>query len=68
MAACPLAYYRLYLFTGDPHFLSFIKLIKNNTKQATNWNGKLDDKYLGLVEEGGELILFAYKGANGWPP
>jgi hypothetical protein len=68
MAACPLAYYRLYLYTGDAHFLAFAKFIMNNTKQTTNWKGNLDYKYLGLVEEGGELALFVYRGANGWLP
>jgi hypothetical protein len=68
MAACPLAYYRLYLHTGDAHFLAFAKFIMNNTKQTTNWKGNLDYKYRGLVEEGGDLSMFVYRGVNGWLP
>ena len=34
-------YYRLYLFTGDAHFLTVAKLLVHNTKQALNWDGTL---------------------------
>lgn len=34
-------YYRLYLFTGDTHFLKIAKLLVHNTKQALNWDGTL---------------------------
>ena len=34
-------YYRLYLFTGDPHFLTISRLLVHNTKQALNWDGSL---------------------------
>jgi hypothetical protein len=34
-------YYRLYLFTGDLHFLTIAKLLVHNTKQALNWDGSL---------------------------
>ena len=34
-------YYRLYLFTGDPHFLTIARLLLHNTKQALNWDGSL---------------------------
>lgn len=34
-------YYRLYLFTGDPHFLTISKILVHNTKQALNWDGSL---------------------------
>ncbi|MES2924462.1 MAG: hypothetical protein V4819_23115 [Verrucomicrobiota bacterium] len=34
-------YYRLYLFTGDPHFLTIARLLVHNTKQALNWDGSL---------------------------
>jgi hypothetical protein len=34
-------YYRLYLFTGDSHFLKIAELLLHNTKQALNWDGSL---------------------------
>lgn len=34
-------YYRLYLFTGEPHFLQVARLLVHNTKQALNWDGTL---------------------------
>lgn len=34
-------YYRLYLFTGDEHFLDIARLLLHNTKQALNWDGSL---------------------------
>ncbi|GAA5129693.1 hypothetical protein JIN84_03680 [Luteolibacter yonseiensis] len=34
-------YYRLHLFTGDPHFLEIAKLLVHNTKQSLNWDGSL---------------------------
>jgi len=40
-------YYRLYLFTGDPHFLTVSRLLIHNTKQSMNWDGTL---YPGLAK------------------
>lgn len=34
-------YYRLYLFTGDEHFLHVARLLVHNTKQSLNWDGSL---------------------------
>lgn len=34
-------YYRLYLFTGDRHFLDVARLLVHNTKQSLNWDGSL---------------------------
>jgi uncharacterized protein YyaL (SSP411 family) len=34
-------YYRLYLFTGDAHFLEIARLLVHNTKQSLNWDGSL---------------------------
>lgn len=46
MAFSSYDYYRLYLFTGDVHFLSLARLLFHNTKQALNWDGSL---YPGLA-------------------
>jgi hypothetical protein len=34
-------FYRLFLFTGDDHFLQVARLLIHNTKQALNWDGTL---------------------------
>ena len=34
-------YYRLYLFTGDDHFMTVARLLLHNTKQALNWDHSL---------------------------
>jgi hypothetical protein len=34
-------YFRLYLFTGDDHFLEIARLLVHNTKQSLNWDGSL---------------------------
>ena len=34
-------YYRLYLLTGDTHFLKVAQLLVHNTKQSMNWDGSL---------------------------
>ncbi|RYD20464.1 MAG: hypothetical protein EOP88_14975 [Verrucomicrobiaceae bacterium] len=47
-------YYRLYLFTGDPHFLTIARLLVHNTKQSLNWDGRL---YPGL-QKGLQLEAF----------
>lgn len=48
-------YYRLHLFTGDPHFLSIARLLVHNTKQSLNWDGKI---YPGL-QKGLQLEAFS---------
>lgn len=48
-------YYRLYLFTGDEHFLDVARLLVHNTKQSLNWDGSL---YPGLPK-GLQLEAFA---------
>ncbi|WP_130838364.1 hypothetical protein [Lachnoclostridium sp. Marseille-P6806] len=40
MAACSLSYYRLYLSTGDRHYLDFARFLHKNTKQSTDVGGK----------------------------
>ena len=44
-------YYRLYLLTGDKHFLHVAKVIQNNTLQLMDLDGKMGYKYRGLVTE-----------------
>jgi len=44
-------YYRLYLMTGDEHFLHVARIIQNNTLQLMDLDGRMGYKYRGLVTE-----------------
>lgn len=44
-------YYRLYLITGDSHFLEMARLIQNNTLSIMDLDGKLRYRYRGLLTE-----------------
>ncbi len=44
-------YYRLYLITGDKHFLHVAKVIQNNTLQIMDLDGKMRYRYRGLLTE-----------------
>ncbi|MEO5913806.1 MAG: hypothetical protein ABIS50_06210 [Luteolibacter sp.] len=56
-------YYRLYLFTGDPHFLTIARLLVHNTKQALNWDGSLyPDQPKGLQLEAFSVTVPRRKG------
>lgn len=68
MAACPFAYFRLWLLTGDRHYRQFAQFILHDTKQTTNWDGQLDYRLKGLCEESGDVSLFTYRGSNIWLP
>ncbi|WP_298650478.1 glycoside hydrolase family 76 protein [uncultured Proteiniphilum sp.] len=44
-------YYRLYLITGDSHFLEMARLIQNNTLSIMDLDGKLRYRHRGLLTE-----------------
>lgn len=44
-------YYRLFLLTGDIHFLHVAKVIQNNTLQIMDLDGKMGYKFRGLLTE-----------------
>ena len=68
MAACPYAYYRLYLLTGDEHYRDFAEFIHKNTKQANDTDGSCGYRYPGLVNEGGFISEQQYRGRYHWLP
>lgn len=68
MGYCPFDYYRLYLLTGDEHYMEFAEMILCNTKQTTDWDGKHGHAYPGLVEESGEIALQYHNGLGKWLP
>lgn len=44
-------YYRLYLMTGDTHFLEVAKIIQNNTLSIMDLDGDMRYRYRGLLTE-----------------
>lgn len=68
MAYCAFDFFRLYLLTDDKHYLYMSKILLHNTKQTTDWSGKLGHEYPGLVEESGELALQYHNGLGKWLP
>lgn len=61
-------YYKLWLYTKDPHYLDFGRFVHENTKQTVDWSGKLGHAYPGLVEESGELAMQYHNGLGKWLP
>ncbi|NMA66919.1 MAG: hypothetical protein GX957_11915 [Clostridiaceae bacterium] len=51
MAACSYIYYRLYLITGDEHYLYFAKFCHKNPRQFTDIDGSIGYKYRGMTHE-----------------
>ncbi|MBQ8046895.1 MAG: hypothetical protein IJ196_03100 [Prevotella sp.] len=51
MAFSSFQYYRLYLLTGDSHFLSVARLIQNNTLSIMDLDGSQGYRYRGLLTE-----------------
>jgi hypothetical protein len=53
MAACSYTYYRLYLITGDTHYLDFAEFIHQNTRQSNDIDGSIGYCMPGLGHESG---------------
>ena len=51
MAAYPFQYYRLYLYTGDQHFLTVARLLLHNTKQIVDRQGSHGYAHSGMLTE-----------------
>ncbi|MDQ3812381.1 MAG: hypothetical protein M3347_00350 [Armatimonadota bacterium] len=68
MAIAPFLWYRIYLMTGDQHFLQSARLLLNNTKQVMDWDGKLGYQYAGLMPEAMSLSTNRGHGVAGWLP
>jgi hypothetical protein len=55
MAACAYTYFRLYVITGDEHYLDFAKFIYKNTRQSTDVDGNIGYIMPGLGHESGNF-------------
>lgn len=68
MAACPYIYYRLYLYTEDPHYLHFARFLHKNSKQCTDYDGSFGYAYPGLCHESSGLFDQTFTGVYHWLP
>ena len=68
MACGSYVYYRLYLLTGDEHYLDYAEFIHLNTKQANDIDGSLGAAIPGLVHESGIFCEQLYSGNYHWLP
>ncbi len=51
MAACSYTYYRLYLLTGEKHYLEFARFCHKNPRQHTDVDGSIGYRYRGMTHE-----------------
>jgi len=68
MAACSYTYYRLYVITGDEHYLDFAEFIHNNTRQSNDIYGKLGYRMAGLGHEAGNFTTQMLESHYHWLP
>jgi hypothetical protein len=57
MAACAYIYYRLYVITGDEHYLDYAEFIHNNPRQANDIDGSFGYALPGLSHEEADSVI-----------
>jgi hypothetical protein len=68
MAACSYTYYRLYVITGDEHYLDFAEFIHKNTRQSNDVDGSIGYIMPGLGHESGNFIGQTLQSHYHWLP
>lgn len=68
MAACSYTYYRLYLLTGDSHYLDFAEFIHKNTRQSNDIDGTSGYAMPGLGHESGNFFSQKLGSQYHWLP
>lgn len=68
MAACSYTYYRLYLITGDEHYLDFAEFIHKNTRQSCDVDGSIGYIMPGLGHESGNFTEQVLQSHYHWLP
>ncbi|CAM3556625.1 hypothetical protein PALU110988_28710 [Paenibacillus lupini] len=68
MAACSYTYYRLYVITGDEHYLDFAEFIHKNTRQSTDADGSIGYVMPGLGHESGNFTSQTLQSHYHWLP
>jgi hypothetical protein len=68
MAACAYTYYRLYIITGDEHYLDFAEFIHKNTRQSSDVDGSIGYIMPGLGHEAGNFTSQTLQSHYHWLP
>lgn len=68
LAGAPFAFYRLYLWTGDPHFRDYARFLLFDTKQLLDWDGRLGYAKPGLQLEAMSLAVRRGHSVKTWLP
>lgn len=68
MAACSYTYYRLYVITGDEHYLDFAEFIHKNTRQSSDVDGSVGYAMPGLGHESGNFTTQTLQSHYHWLP
>ncbi len=68
MAACSYTYYRLYVITGDEHYLDFAEFIHKNTRQSNDIDGSSGYIMPGLGHESGYFAGQSLQSHYHWLP
>jgi len=68
MAACSYTYYRLYLITGDEHYLDFAEFIDKNTRQSNDVDGTVGYRMPGIGHESGNFSTQTFRSHYHWLP
>ena len=68
MAACAYSYYRLYVITGDEHYLDFAEFIHKNTRQSNDVDGSAGYIMPGLGHESGNFTSQVLHSHYHWLP
>jgi len=59
-------YYRLYLFTGDDHYLQVAQLLQHNANRPSDWDGGKGYSHRGFIEEGAAVAEMVYRPIGVW--
>lgn len=68
MASCAYVYYRLYVITGDEHYLDFAEFIHKNTRQSCDVDGSIGYAMPGLGHESGNFAGQTLQSNYHWLP
>ena len=58
----------MYLLTGDEFYLEAAKLLQNDTKLSTDYDGKVGYKYRAMMPEATNVSDFKFRSVGSWLP
>jgi len=60
--------YKLYIKTGNEQYLRMAKLLQNNTKSSTDFDGRMGYKYRAFMPEATNVADLAFRSVSAWLP